>query len=172
MQLVWEIFVSFVKVGMLGYGGGPSSIPLMKAEVVGRGWMTETDFLDALAMGNALPGPIATKMSAYIGYKLAGVAGGAAGLVGTVMPSVLLMIGLAVAFMGIKDHPKVGAMLHAVRAAVVGLLLWTAWDLGRSGVRSWDTLLIALATFAVVSFLQVHPAVAILVAALVGLLLY
>ncbi|MDR5683665.1 MAG: chromate transporter [Armatimonadota bacterium] len=172
MQLVWDIFVSFAKVGMLGYGGGPSSIPLMKAEVIGRGWMSETDFLDALAVGNALPGPIATKMSAYIGYRLAGVLGGAAGLAGTVMPSALLMVGLALTFLGIKDHPKVAAMLHAVRPAVVGLLLWTAWDLGPSGVRSWDTLLIALATFAVVSFLRVHPAVAILLAALVGLLLY
>jgi chromate transporter len=144
----------------------------MKAEVIGRGWMSETDFLDALAVGNALPGPIATKMSAYIGYKLAGVAGGAAGLVGVVMPSALLMVGIALAFLGFKDHPKVAAMLHAIRPAVVGLLLWTAWDLGRSGVRSWDALVIALVTFAVVSFLHVHPAVAILVAALVGLLLY
>lgn len=169
---IWEIFLTFSKVNLLGYGGGPSIIPLIKAEVIEKRWMTEGDFLDSLALGNALPGPIATKMSAYIGFKLAGVPGGIAGLVGAALPTALLMLLLAAAFFAVKDSPRVGAMLTAVRPAVVGLLVWTAWDLAPSGVKSWDTLLIALVTFLAVSFLKVHPAVAIVASAVAGFFLY
>ena len=67
-----RLFISFTKVGVFAYGGGPSMIPLVQEEVVDvNGWMTIEEFTDALAMGYALPGPIATKMAAYIGYKVA-----------------------------------------------------------------------------------------------------
>ncbi|MBM3451163.1 MAG: chromate transporter [Armatimonadetes bacterium] len=168
----WEIFLTFSKVNLLGYGGGPSIIPLIKAEVIEKRWMTETDFLDSLALGNALPGPIATKMSAYIGYKLAGVPGGVAGLLGAALPTAILMLALAAAFFAVKDSPRVGAILKAVRPAIVGLLVWTAWDLAPSGVKSWDTLIIAVATFLVVSFLKLNPAIVIVSAAVIGFFLY
>jgi chromate transporter len=82
------------------------------------------------------------------------------------------MLALAAAFLAVKDSPRIGAMLKAVRPAVVGLLAWTAWDLAPSGVKGWDTLIIALATFLVVSFLKVHPAVAIVASAGLGFFLY
>jgi len=63
-----HIFLAFFRVGMLGYGGGPASIPLVHKEVVDKyKWMNEDDFSDVLALANTLPGPIATKMAGYIG---------------------------------------------------------------------------------------------------------
>jgi chromate transporter len=62
-----QLFFAFFRVGMLGYGGGPSSIPLVHKEVVEKyKWMNDDEFADVLALGNALPGPIATKMAGYI----------------------------------------------------------------------------------------------------------
>ena len=67
----WQLFLAFFRVGMLGYGGGPSSIPLVHQEVVKKyGWMDDDEFADVLALGNTLPGPIATKMAGYIGYRV------------------------------------------------------------------------------------------------------
>ncbi len=198
-KLMIQILWVFAKVGVLAYGGGPSMIPLMQRETVNMGWLSHQDFVDALALGNALPGPIATKMSLYIGYKLAGIPGALAGLLGTIGPSGVLMLILALFFLQLKDSPTIQAALKAVRPTVVGLLLWTAYDLGDKVLRSqgmgwhvaaaanWDKFLIALVTFIAVTYLangiktssslitfiqSSAPALAILVAAVFGIIVY
>ena len=69
-----NLMVGFARTGVTGYGGGPSTIPLIEYEAVQKyKWMTEDEFGDILALANTLPGPIATKMAAYIGYKVNGL---------------------------------------------------------------------------------------------------
>jgi len=184
VQLIWDLFLAFARVGIFGYGGGPSVIPLLQREVVGQGWLTDTEFIDALAIGNALPGPIATKMSVYIGYKLAGASGMGAALLGMLLPSTIAMLVVAIFFFSVKDSPVVKAALTAVRPAVVGLLIWTAYDLGikvldpkGTGIaaaltRQWDWVLIMVVTFVAITYLRVHPALAILGAAVLGIAIY
>ncbi len=173
MLLLLQIFIAFAKVGIFGYGGGPSMIPLIQEEVVNvHGWLTTEEFVDALAMGNSLPGPIATKMSAYVGYKLAGLPGSIAGLLGTVAPSMVLMLVLAVFFLRYKDLPQVQATLKAVRPAVVALLALVVYEIYPKSIQSWDTLLIAVVTFALIAFLKIHPALAIVGAAILGFIVY
>ncbi len=172
MELV-KLFVSFTKVGFFAYGGGPSMIPLVQEEVVDvHGWMTIEEFTDTLAMGYALPGPIATKMAAYIGYQVAQTPGLIVALLGTVFPSLILMMVLGLFFMAYKGAPAVQAMLKAVRPAVVGLLLVVVWQMAPKSVNSWHTGLIALAAFVAIHFLNLHPAVAIVGTAVLGLAVY
>lgn len=199
MMLLLQIFWVFSKVGVLAYGGGPSMIPLMQQEVVNAGWLTSQDFVDALALGNALPGPIATKMSLYVGFKLAGIPGALAGLLGTVGPSGVLMLILALFFLQLKDSPTIQAALVAVRPTVVGLLIWTAYDLGdkvlrtqgmawsQAAIANWDKFVIAILIFLAVTYItgiknsntllfnfvkSSAPALAILVAAVFGIIVY
>ena len=88
-----EIFWVFFVTNILGYGGGPATIPLVQHEVVAvYGWMTEFEFIEMLAAGNALPGPIATKMAGAIGFGQGGVVGVIVGLIATVVPSLILKI--------------------------------------------------------------------------------
>ncbi len=76
-MIYWQLFLAFFIPNIVGYGGGPAIIPLIENEVVGTyGWMTHQQFAETLALGNALPSPIATKMAGYIGYAIAGVGGG------------------------------------------------------------------------------------------------
>jgi len=165
LGLLLKLFLVFSKVGLLAWGGGPSMIPLMQQEVLGQQWLTPEDFIDALAMGNALPGPIATKMSLYVGYKQAGILGALAGVSGTIAPSGVLMLILALFFLRVKDSPTIQSALMAVRPAVVGLLIWTAYDLGekvlrKSGVdwgqalvAGWDkVLIVAVVTLVMIRF--------------------
>lgn len=172
MELL-KIFISFTKVGVFAYGGGPSMIPLVQEEVVDiHGWMTIEEFTDALAMGYALPGPIATKMAAFIGYKIAHVPGLLVALLGTVFPSMVMMMILGLAFMNYKDTPVVQAMLKAVRPAVVGLLVVVVVDMFPKSVTSWHTGIIALVAFVAIHFLNLHPALAIVATAALGLVFY
>ena len=99
------------------------------------------------------------------------------------LPAIVLMAVLSLVYLKVKDHPKVNAALRAARPAVIGLLIWTAYDLGTkvlasegggwSGVvASWDRYLLTIGAFVAVTFLKVHPALVILVAAVIGFAVY
>jgi chromate transporter len=184
MLIIWQIFVLFTRVAIFSWGGGPASLALMQRETTGVGWVTPEEFADAVAVGNALPGPIAPQVSAYVGYKLAGVPGAVSAAAGTVLPTTILMLIMVVFFFGIKDSPVVQAMLRAVRPVVVGLLIWTAYDMALTvyGVKklgwtmaltqSWDKVLLALAAFLALTLTKINPALVILAAAIFGYLVY
>ena len=184
MQLLWEIFVLFTRVAIFSWGGGPASLALMQRETVTAGWVTTAEFADAVAVGNALPGPIAPQVSAYVGYKLAGVSGAVTAAVGTVVPTTILMLAMVAFFFGIKDSQNVKAMLTAVRPVVVGLLIWTAYDMARTVLgagkigwgtallQGWDKILLTLAAFALLTLTTINPVFIILGAAVVGFFVY
>jgi chromate transporter len=170
-----DIFLAFFRVGVLGYGGGPSSIPLVHKEVVERyKWMNSDEFSDVLALGNALPGPINTKMAGYIGYRVGGVLGMVNALLGTVLPSVVMMILLLTVLNAYKDKPWVSGMSRAV-VPVVGVMLATlTWDFIKKSTQSdlgWGwTLLFIVGSIILLQVVNVHPAIVIF-ALLIGALL-
>ena len=180
LHLLWDVFFAMARVGIFGYGGGPAAIPLVQKEAVGAGWMTNEEFADVLAMGNALPGPIATKMSGFIGYKvllasshnsIIGLIGAMSGVVGMVLPSLVLMLILAIAFMQFKDYPQVKAALKAVRPVIVGLLAYTAWTVVPTPLRL-DAVVIAIVAFLALVFFDIHPILLIVGATLFGVVVY
>lgn len=168
-----KIFVAFAKAGIFGFGGGPSIIPLIQEEVVDvNNWLTNEQFADALALGNSLPGPIATKMAAYVGYKVAGVGGAVAGVLGMVLPSMVAMLALATVYLSFKDNPKMGSVMKGVRPVVIALMAMVVYELFPSSVNSPGTGIVAAVAFVVVVFLHVHPALAIVGGAILGYLIY
>jgi chromate transporter len=169
-----DLFLAFFRVGMLGYGGGPASIPLVHKEVVDKyKWMNEDEFSDVLALGNTLPGPIATKMAGYIGYRVAGILGMINAVLATIIPTIFLMIILLTFLSSIKDQPWVMGMTKAV-VPVVGVMLATlTWDFFK---KSKDTLGmkpalgVIIASIILLQIVGLHPAIligAILIFALV-----
>jgi chromate transporter len=183
-KLLWQIFWLFTKVAMFSWGGGPASLGLMQREVVSAGWSTPDDFANAIALSNALPGPIAPQVSAYVGYQMAGVAGATAAVIGTVVPSTLLMLILVIFFFSIKDNPYMKAAIQGVRPFVVGLLAWTALQmtvtvfnlqkqsLGTALIQGWDKWLIALGAFLLLTYTQISPLWLVLATAVIGLIFY
>lgn len=158
IQTLWNLFVGMFRAGILGYGGGPSSIPLLEVEAVERyGWMSGDEFGEVLAIGNALPGPIATKMSAYIGYKVAGWPGALAGLAGMVGPTVLAMVAIYTLLAKFSTSPFVRGMVSGVRPVVFTLLALLAWDFLPSATRSLPHAAIAVVALVAVKFLGLHP---------------
>ena len=195
MSLLWKIFWLFTRVAIFSWGGGPASLALMQREATSALWVppgataalpwtTPEEFADAVAVGNALPGPIAPQVSAFVGYKLAGIPGAAAAAAGTVLPTTLLMLVMVIYFFRVKESPHIGNALKVVRPVVVALLLWTAYDMayavfgvsklswGGAMTVGWDKLLIVLITFAVLTLTRINPAYIILVAAISGVLMY
>ncbi|MDR7079248.1 chromate transporter [Neobacillus niacini] len=161
-----HIFIAFFIPGMVGYGGGPASIPLIEHEVVTRyGWMTTSEFSEILAIGNALPGPIATKMAGYIGYEVGGVLGSVVGVFSTVTPSLFLMIVLMKLIFRYKDSPRVKRLSKIVLPAVAVLMGSLTFDFFQTSYFSngiWATVVIAILSFLLLEKWKVHPAFVII----------
>lgn len=184
MLLLWQIFVLFTRVAIFSWGGGPASLALMQREVTSAGWVTPDEFADGVAFGNALPGPIAPQVSAFVGYKLAGVPGAVSAAAGSVIPTTVLMLIMIAFFFGVKDSPAIKSMLTAVRPVVVGLLLWTAYDMARTVfgatkvgwtaalVGGWDKILIVAVSFALLTLTKINPVFIIISAAVLGFFVY
>jgi chromate transporter len=160
-KLQRNLFLAFFRAGMLGYGGGPSSIPLIHAEVVGRyGWMTDEEFGDVLALANTLPGPIATKMAGYIGYKRGGWLGLANAIAATVVPTVVLMLGLVGLLATYRQSPAVRGMTEAIApiiAVMLAPLAFTFFKEAKAGLGWKGCLLLTAGSFALMEILGVHP---------------
>jgi chromate transporter len=173
MGIYGQLMLSFFKTGLFGFGGGPSIIPLVEKEVVTNyHWLTQEEFIDVLAMANALPGPIATKMALCVGLKVGGPLGAAAALAAHLLPSTVLVVILATLYFRYRSMPAIQGITKGVRPVVVALLLVTVANLAPKSVFTWETLLIAIVCFAVVYFLNVHPIYTIIAAGLFGLFYY
>ena len=168
MSAIVDLAVGWGRVGLFGFGGGPGMIPLMQAECVdAQGWVTEQQFLDALAASSALPGPIAVKMSVMVGIQTAGVGGAIAALLGVVVPAVTLMSVLAGFLIQYRQAPVVSGAMRAVQPAVIGLLAWTVISLAPEGIRNVPSALLAGGAL-IALMLKVHPALVIVFALGIG----
>lgn len=160
-MIYWQIFQAFFISSMLGYGGGPASIPLVENEVVDRyNWLTVNEFGEILALGNALPGPIATKMAGYIGFQQAGTLGAFVGVFATVAPSLILMIALLSLLMRFKDSPKVKKMTNFVKptiAVLLGVMTWQFLFNSYEGIGILQTIFLTATSYFLLERVKVHP---------------
>lgn len=165
MKLQFNLFIAFFRSGMLGFGGGPSSIPLVHKEVVGTfKWMDDQEFSDVLALGNTLPGPIMTKMAGYIGYRVGGPLGMLNALIASVFPTILLMLILLTSFHQFKDNSRVQGMTNAVVPIVgvmLGVLTWGFLKKAKDGLGWKVGMLILVGSFIVMEVLNIHPGIVI-----------
>lgn len=162
-----QLFYAFFKVGMLGYGGGPSSIPLVHKEVVGNyKWMNDDEFSDVLALANTLPGPIATKLAGYIGYRVGGVLGIFNATLSTIIPTILLMIVLLKSISTFRHLEWVSGMTKAV-VPVVGVMLavltWEFMANARKGMGWIKTIIFSVVSLILLQLLNVNPGILIAV---------
>lgn len=157
----WNLFLAFFRPGILGYGGGPSSIPLVHKEVVGKyKWMSDEEFGDVLALANMLPGPIATKLAGYIGYRIGGTLGLINAVLASTLPTIILMIFLLTSLSSFKDQPWVLGMTKAV-VPVVGVMLavltWQFYENGRKAMGWKGNLILVVISLILMEVLNVHP---------------
>lgn len=169
-----DIFIAFFRSGMLGFGGGLSAIPLMQDEVVTRyQWMDEEEFADVLALANTLPGPINTKLSGYIGWRIGGWRGMLTALIGAVIPTLILMILLLTVLNAYKDKPWVQGMSKGVlpvAGVMIGVLAWDFIRLSKRLMGWMPTIILTVISVIVMQLIGIHPAFLILALIITALL--
>ena len=166
-----DLFLTFVRVGALTFGGGYAMLPILQREVVdNKKWVDENELTDYFAIGQCTPGIIAINTSTFIGYKRKGVLGGIVANLGFVFPS-LVIIGIIAAFQqGFQDISVIKNAIAAIRVCVCVLIVNAVIKLGKSSVRDKITLVIFLAVFTLSVATNLSPILCIVLAAAAGIL--
>lgn len=123
MRKYWELFTSFVKIGVFTFGGGYAMIPIIQREVITHhGWIGEQEFLDLLTLAQSAPGPISLNTAVFVGYKMYGYRGALTSLAGVVLPSFVIMLLIAVFFAQVRHNAVIDAAFKGIRPVVVALM--------------------------------------------------
>lgn len=175
-QLFWNFFV----IGCFSFGGGYAMLPLIDRQVTSHGWMTTEQFTDVIAISGMLPGSIGTNAAAFIGYETAGLTGAFLAAFGMVLPSALVIL-LAISFLKRFQRSQwIVQALYGLRPVIVGLIIYSAIkfasSMGVADTFDLKSIVSFLLIFFLSSFLlffkKSHPVTIILLAGILGFVLY
>lgn len=173
-MLYLQLFLTFFKIGVFGFGGGYAMISLIQTEVVTKhGWISGAQFADIIAISQVTPGPIAINSATYIGYTATGsVWGSALATLGVCAPSLVIMLVVSRFYLKMKNNPYVAQVTRTLRPVVIGLILAAALLLMTpDNFIDWKSYVIFGGTL-IAAIRKVNPIVLIFLAGLVGWLIY
>lgn len=141
-MLYLTLFLTFVKIGMFTIGGGYAMIPLIEREIIRHGWMTQKDFVELMAVSQSLPGVFAVNISIFVGYRLRKFWGSFFCAMGTILPSFVIMLAIAMFFQAFQDNVWVVRAFDGIRPAVVALIVIPCINAARTiGLRGLQWLI-------------------------------
>ena len=190
-MLFLQLFYTFFKIGLFGFGGGYAMLSMIQGEVVNRyGWISASEFTDIVAVSQMTPGPIGINSATYVGYSAVvsagyapwvGIAGAAVATLAVVMPSFLIMLALSRLLLRYMNHPTVKSIFATLRPAGVGLLasaallLMNTENFGSPDTSSMQfgiSLLLFAASFIAVWKFKVSPILLIILCGAIGGIIY
>lgn len=153
-----DLFTCFAKIGTFTLGGGYAMIPIIEREVVQkRKWVGEEDFMDMLAISQSAPGILAVNISIFLGYRLKGVKGSVVATLGSVLPSFVIILLIALFFTNYSHNPAIMKIFRGIRPAVVALIAVPVVNMAKKARLNLYTGLLAVATAAAILFLHISP---------------
>lgn len=132
VMIYLRLFLNFLMIGALSFGGGYGMVSLVRERVLSNGWLTENEFLNFIAVSESTPGPLAVNMATFIGSTQGGILGSFVATLGVVLPSFLIILLIASALKNLMKYAPVNAFLSGVRPCVVAMILATALSMALS----------------------------------------
>ncbi len=157
MVSLWQIFLVFAKIGAFTIGGGYAMMAIIENEVTKRGWLSKEDFPDIMALAQSAPGILAVNISIFAGYKIKGTKGSIVATLGSVTPSFLIILAIAMLFTGYQDNPIVISIFKGIRPVVVALIAGPMVQMAKRSNKKWWTWILTVAALAMVAFLEFSP---------------
>ncbi len=156
--MLWKMFITFFKIGAFTFGGGYAMVPIIQEEVVEKKkWIDNEEFLDAIALAQASPGALAVNTSIYCGYKLKGRLGALACTMGTVLPSFITILVIAMVFYQFRSNPIIERIFFGIRPAVVALIASAVYRMLRIAKLGKAKLLLSLGALLIMVFTGISP---------------
>ena len=171
MKKPLQVFWSFFKIGAFTFGGGYAMIPLIQKEAVEkRGWVTDDDILEIIAIAESTPGPIAINSATFVGYRTCGVLGAACATLGVVIPSFLVILAISYVLQEFQDIKAVQYAFNGIRAGVLALLFKALWSMYKKSPKGWVSYVVMAAAFVLTAFLNVNVLFVVIGCAVFGLI--
>jgi len=184
MKELLLVFWTFFKIGLFTIGGGYAMIPMIESEVMNRGWISEAELANFLAISESTPGPFAINVATFIGFRQFGVLGSLVATLGMVLPSFIIIIIIFKIYEKVIGSKTVKAVLNGIKAVVIGLILAVVANLAVNelfvfdgdtfvSVR-WASVVISVILVALMLIFKkkMHPILLILISAVLGILAY
>ncbi|MGL4563619.1 MAG: chromate transporter [Brevinema sp.] len=169
-MVYWKLFTSFLKIGLTTFGGGSSFIPIVQKESVDiNHWLTEAEFMDAIAFSQSLPGPVLTKLASFVGYRVGGWLGSLIAVVSAILPVALMMISCSILYTRYREATWMKNMLLFVKPVVFVLMIDIVFGM-RTVLGSPHSYIIMLITIIGLYFFKIHPSFLMIGAIIVGIL--
>lgn len=164
-----KLFTTFFRIGLFTFGGGYAMVPLIERDVVEKnGWVGKDNFIDLLAVAQSAPGVFAVNMAVFIGYRLRGKRGALAASLGCVLPSVAIILLIALFFRSFRHIEVVNNIFMGIRPVVVALIAVPVFNVARSAKLSWMTAWIPVLSALLIVQFGVSPIYVIIVAGVAG----
>lgn len=160
---LWKIFWVMAKIGAFTIGGGYAMILIIQRELTSRGWISEKEFPDLIALSQAAPGLLAVNISIFSGYRMRGLPGAVVATLGSCMPPFLIVLAIAFFFSGYANEPEVQKVFAGMRPAVVALIAVPMIRMAKNSCKRWWQWAVAVTALALVAFLHVSPVYVLLV---------
>lgn len=176
MNNLFILFLVFLKIGAVMFGGHYAMIPILRHEVIARyGWISEGEFLDLWAISESTPGPTALNAATYVGYKVQGFWGAVVATLAVVLAPFLVMLVIAMGVRKYYDHLLVKSVLYGLRGAIIALVASALLSIATGAYKGLNipqagiTSAIAVVAFLLVFFFKQNPVVVLGLSAVVGL---
>ena len=164
-----KLFATFFRIGLFTFGGGYAMVPLIERDVVEKnGWVGKDNFIDLLAVAQSAPGVFAVNMAVFIGYRLRGKRGALAASFGCVLPSVVIILLIALFFRRFRHIEVVNNIFMGIRPVVVALIAVPVFNVAKSARLGWSTMWIPVVAAFLIVALGVSPIYVIIVAGVAG----
>jgi len=171
-KMLWQLYVAFMRIGGLTFGGGLTMLPMLKYELVEKKqWIEEEELLDCYAIGQCTPGIIAVNTATFVGYKKQGVLGGICATLGMVTPSLVIITLIATALHSFMNNAILQHAMTGVRGVVCALMLNTVLTLGKKSLVCRSAWIICIAIFLLAQFTGLPTIVLVLISAAAGIAL-
>ena len=165
---LWQIFAVFAKIGAFTIGGGYAMIPIIQREMSRRGWISDDELPDIVALSQSAPGVMAVNISIFAGYRLRGIPGSIAATLGSITPSFIIILAIAMFFSAFRDNPWVERAFKGIRPVVISLILVPMVNMARKACTTWWKWALAILALVLVAFLNVSPIYILMVVFVLG----
>lgn len=191
-MIYFQLLFTFFKIGLFSFGGGYAMIPIIQKELEMNRWLSNSEFLDIVAISEMTPGPIAVNSATFVGYKVAGIFGGIIATIGVALPSLILVLIISGVFFRFQQHPLNKSIFYVIRPVVAGLIFSAAILVSETalfrGKLKWSTfsglfqkplevinvasLGIFILSLVAIIRLKVHPILMIFCSGIIGIIIF
>ena len=170
MKLLFDMFITFAKVGVMTFGGGYAMINLLDNEFVERKkWLGSEEFMNLVTVAESTPGPIAINSATFIGYKVCGVLGSALATLGVVLPSFVIIYAISFVLRQFQELEAVRYAFFGIRAGVLALLVKALWTMYQKSPKGWVSYVVMAGSFLLTAVFDFNVIFVIIGCAVFGL---